>query len=298
MMVIMILAAILITLREGIEIALIVSIILVYLRKTGQTGLNRVVLYGGLAAAGISLILAGALNFVWSSLEEEFLAAFEGTLVIVAAVLLTTMIVWMWNSGKRASLEIEESVEKTIKSREKLTLFALVMVLILREGVELVLFTMVLVFQNGAITYIGAAIGLTIAMAIGIALYKKSFHIPLRPFFKWTSILLIFFAAGMVAYGVHELQEAGIITIGTTELWNLNPPQLPDGSYPLFHENGLIGGIAKSILGYNGNPSLIEIIAYWSYLGIITMYYTIRSRSTPKETITDKQAPRAEHLVN
>ncbi len=277
-MVTMVIASLIITLREGMEIALVVSIVLVYLRKTHRTELNRFVILGGVFAAIASIILAAMMNAIWGSLESEFLPIFEGSLMLLAAVMLTTMILWMWNSKNRIAGEIEDSVQKNISSRSAFGLFLLVFALILREGVELVFFTAVLVIQDGVITYIGLIIGVFAASIIGVMLYKGTFRVPLGSFFKWTSFLLIFFAAGMVAYGIHELQEGGVILFGTTELWNINPPLLPDGSYPLLHENGLIGGLAKSLFGYNGNPSLLEVVGYLSYLGLVSIYFVVKKR--------------------
>jgi high-affinity iron transporter len=162
--------------------------------------------------------------------------------------------------------------------------------LILREGVELVLFTTALVIQDGIITYLGIGIGLSIALIIGILMYVGSFKTSMKKLFNWTSILLVLFAAGMIAYGIHELQEAGLLLIGPLELWNINPPLLPDGSYPLFHENGLIGGLAKSLFGYNGNPSALELLGYITYLTVVTLYYYWyrRTKDVPIEPSSSK----------
>lgn len=279
-MIVMTIASLIITLREGIEIALVVSIVLVYLRKTERTELNRFVILGGIGAAITSVIVAIVMNTIWSSVESEVLPVFEGSLMLLAAVMLTTMIIWMWNSRGKIAGEIEESVQRRVNSHSAFGLFLLVFALVLREGVELVLFTAVLVLQDGLVTFIGFGVGAIVASIIGWALYKGTFRVPLGSFFKWTSILLIFFAAGMVAYGIHELQEGGIILIGTTELWDINPPLLPDGSYPLLHEKGLIGSLAKSLFGYNGNPSLLEMVGYLAYLGIISLYFVLRKRNS------------------
>jgi high-affinity iron transporter len=92
--------------------------------------------------------------------------------------------------------------------------------------------------------------------------------INLKRFFNMTGILLILFAAGLVAYGVHELQEAGIIPTFVEHLWDINPPVNPDGTYPLLHENGYGGSVLKGLFGYNGNPSLLEVLSYVTYLGL------------------------------
>jgi high-affinity iron transporter len=91
----------------------------------------------------------------------------------------------------------------------------------------------------------------------------------------------------MIAYGIHELQEAGLLLIGPIEVWNINPPALPDGSYPLLHDKGLIGGLLKAMFGYNGNPSFLEVTGYVLYLLILAGYYAYQQR-TPPASITIK----------
>ena len=106
---------------------------------------------------------------------------------------------------------------------------------------------------------------------MGYALFVWSLKINIKKFFTITSILLIFFAAGLVAYGIHELQEAGIIPELIPHLWDLNPPVNSDGSYPILHERGYIGSILKGLFGYNGNPSLLEVVGYLLYLGVVVL---------------------------
>ena len=83
---------------------------------------------------------------------------------------------------------------------------------------------------------------------------------------------MILFAAGLVAHGVHELQEASIIPAIIEHVWDINPIINPDGSYPALHENGWLGGLFKGLFGYNGNPSLTEVVSYFTYLLIIIVY--------------------------
>jgi high-affinity iron transporter len=83
----------------------------------------------------------------------------------------------------------------------------------------------------------------------------------------------------MIAYGIHELQEAGLLLIGPLEIWNINPPLLPDGSYPLFHDNGAIGGLAKALFGYNGNPSALEVVAYFTYITVAFSYLWMKQKN-------------------
>lgn len=276
-----------IALREGIEAALIIAIILSYLRKSNRFDLKKYVIGGVVLAIASSIGIAMIMAFIWGVVEGSVLAIFEGVVVLIAAFLLTTMILWMWKTDSDISSEIESSAAKRLGLQGGFGLALLSFAMILREGVELVLFSIALAIQDAFQTYIGVALGLTIAVIMGIGIYKGSLKISLRAFFGWTSTFLVFVAAGMIAYGIHELQEAGLLLIGSIEIWNVNPPLLPDGSFPLLHENGIIGGFAKALFGYNGNPSSLEVIAYISFLFAILIIY-IRSSFRVNQEIESK----------
>ena len=235
-------------------------------------------LSGGMSNPFASLGVATVVGLLWGIFEGPMLNVFEGSVVLVAALLLTTMIVWMWNAGAKVTQEIEESMQMSVVQQSGIGLALLSFSLVMREGVELSLFSIALVIQDGIETYIGIALGLSIAVILGLGIYKGSLRISMKALFKWTSIFLILFAAGMVAYGIHELQEAGLLLIGPIEVWNINPSLLPDGGFPLLHEKGLIGGMAKALFGYNGNPSALEVVAYVSYLGIGFVYFWRRQK--------------------
>lgn len=283
----MIVAPTIIAFREGLEATLVIAILLSYVRKTGRVNLRKAVLGGAavavVASVGISLIM----GLVWGIFEGTALAVFEGAVVLIAALLLTTMILWMWNVGARIRLEIEQKAEASVVSGRGFGLAMLSMALVLREGVELALFNMALVIQEGYRIYVGTALGLGISLVLGFGIYRGSLRVSFGALFKWTSLFLVLFAAGMVAYGIHELQEAGLLLIGPTELWNINPPLLPDGSYPLLHERGAIGALAKALFGYNGNPSALEITAYFAYLTSISVYYIVAVRRKSVEGSRD-----------
>jgi len=119
---------------------------------------------------------------------------------------------------------------------------------------------------------IGAVLGLVIAVILGYAVFTGLMKAKLKMFFNITSLLLILFAAGLVAHGIHEFEEAGLIPIVIEHVWDINPALNPDGSYPALHENGWLGGLLKGLFGYNGNPSLIEIISYISYLLVLSIF--------------------------
>ena len=261
-------ASFIITLRETLEAALIVGIILSYLARTKQTRYNFVVYLGIIAGIVVSII--GAFLFVtvaggFTGRAEEI---FEGVATLIGAVLLTTMILWMMKQ-KHIAMELEQKVATELEEAHRLGLFSLVFISVLREGIETVIFLGAASFVSTDNTLLGALAGIIVAIILGYAIFAGSVKINIKKFFNVTSIVLIFFAAGLVAYGIHELQEAGVIPIVIEHVWDINPPVNPDGSYPLLHENGYIGSILKGLLGYNGNPSLIEVLSYSVYLVLV-----------------------------
>ncbi len=271
-----------IALREGIEAALVIAIMLSYLKKTQRMDLRSYVLGGAIVAVLTSLTIGAILGIVWNLFEGVALTIFEGAVVLIAAALLTTMILWMWNVGATISTEIQESVKLQTALRGGVGLFVLAFALILREGVELVLFTISLAVQDLLQTLVGVSIGLALAIILGVGIYQGSLRISLGGFFKWTSIFLVLFAAGMIAYGIHELQEAGLLLIGPIEVWNINP---------ILDDKGDVGSLLKALFGYNGNPSALEVVAYVAYLLIVSLYYIMRRNpiQTNEETTPPQQ---------
>lgn len=257
-----------ITFRETLEMALIVGIILSYLVKTKQTRYNNVVYVG--VISGIFASIVGAFLFInlaggFTGKAEQI---FEGVMMLIGAFLLTTMILWMMKQEHIAS-EMKHKLSVEISESHKFGLFSLAFVSVLREGIETVIFLGTANFVSSENNPIGALFGIAAAIFLGYGIFVGSMKINLKKFFNITSILLILFAAGLVAHGVHELQEAGIIPEIIEHVWDINPPVNPDGSYPLFHEEGYIGSILKGLFGYNGDPSLIELLSYLIYLSFV-----------------------------
>ncbi len=260
-----------ITFREALELALIIGIILGYLTKTKQEKYNNIVFVG--LAAGIIFSLIGAVlfSFIAGGFAENE-ALFEGITMLIGSVLLTSMILWMIKQ-KNIAGEIKEKVSVEISEAKKFGLFFLVFVLVLREGIETVIFLNASFFASGSSNLIGAFAGIIGAVFLGYLLFVSSKKINIKKFFGITGILLILFAAGLTSHGIHELQEAGVVPVIINEVWNINPALNADGSFPLLHEKGLIGSIAKGLFGYNGNPSLIEVLSYLVYLVIVVVLW-------------------------
>jgi high-affinity iron transporter len=250
--------------RETLEAALIVGIVMSFLVKTGKGEYKRIVFLGASAGVAASILGAVLFNGLAGGLSGRNEELFEGITMIVGAVLLTTMILWMANQ-KSIAKDLEDKVALKTSGTRKAGLFFLVFISILREGIESVIFLAAVRFSSVKSGILGPALGIIAAVLLGYFFFVTSVRINIKKFFNVTGIILILFAAGLLAHGVHELQEAHVIPQVVEHVWDINPAVRPDGSFPAFHENGYIGSVLKGLFGYNGNPSLIEILGYAGY---------------------------------
>ncbi len=170
-------------------------------------------------------------------------------------------------------IELHKKVDREIDEQHKAGLFFLVFISVLREGIETVIFLGAASFMNSENSIIGAILGIAIAIILGYFIFVAGKKINLKKFFNVTSIILILFAAGLTAHGIHEFQEAKLLPTYIEHVWDTNPELNADGSYPLLHEKGSLGSISKGLLGYNGDPSLIEVLSYFAYLVLILLLW-------------------------
>ncbi len=216
------LSAFLIALREGVEAALVVGIILVYLSRTARGHLTQFVWYGVTAAAAMSLAVAVGLER-WRISEDGF----EGLMLLVAAVFVVTMIVWMNRVARHLRKEIEEKVESYAKRAGNAAgwgIFLFVFLMVLREGVELALILRAVELSTeGLQTWIGTLAGIGAAVAVGLFFFKGTFRIPLHRFFAATSVILILVAFQLALTGLHELSEAQWLPSSKGEMAILGP---------------------------------------------------------------------------
>ena len=250
-------AATLITFREGLEAALIVGILIGYLVKIGQGHRARMAWAGVGTAVALSALLAFGISAVGAELQGRAEQIFEGVTMFLAVGVLTWMIFWMRFQARFLKVSLEKEVQTAATSGQTLALFGVAFVAVFREGVETALFLSASAFAaDGAGTLIGALLGLAIAVALGWLIYASTVRLNVRLFFNVTSVLLLFFAAGLLAHGVHEFQEASLLPMTVEHVWNLNH---------ILDETSPLGEMMKSLFGYNGNPSLLEVISYAAY---------------------------------
>jgi high-affinity iron transporter len=258
-------------LREGVEGALIVGIILAYLTKIGQRALHRYVFIGTGAALAGSVAIAGVL----AALRVEFSGIgaklFEGVAAILAVVVLTSMVLWMMRAAKDIRRHVEQRINLLVDHRQVMGLASLAFIAVFREGVETVLFMAGLTTSIGTDVVLGAAVGLLLAAFLGYGLFAASWKINLRRFFQGTGVFLIIISAGLFAVGLHELQEAGVLPWLSAEVYNLQA-SFSDG------EGNPAGYILRGLVGYNDNPTQLEVAGYtmyWLFAG--AMYWGIHT---------------------
>jgi high-affinity iron transporter len=247
----------LLSLREGIEAALIIGIVLGALRQMRRTELSSIVWIGVISASLLSILAGILLTMLGLSFEGKAEAIYEGVAMLLAAGILTWMIFWMSRQARNIKSELESGVHKAAFEGGRRGLFALAFLAVLREGIELALFLVASVFASDVQqTLIGTFLGLGTAILLGWSFFATTVRLDLQRFFQVTGFLLILFAAGLVAHGVHEFNEATVVPAVIEHVWNVNP---------ILDENSTLGSMLNALFGYNGNPSLTEVLAYFVY---------------------------------
>ena len=209
----------LLSLREGLEAALIIGIVLGAVNKIHRKDLAPAVWLGTLSAVVVSILTAIVLTSFGMSLEERAEQIFEGITMLAAAGILTWMIFWMGKQARFLKGELEAGVNKAAASTGKRAVFWLAFMAVVREGIELAIFITAAFFAGNQAegstsliqTLAGTILGLGTAALLGWTIFATTVRLDLRRFFQVTGILLILFAAGLVAHGVHEFNEAGVI---------------------------------------------------------------------------------------
>ncbi len=259
------LAGSLIGLREAVEAALIIGVLMTWLVRSDRGSLSSWIWYGVGAGIAASLVVAALFAWVWGGLEsfEEHEALFEGVLEIFAALLLTLVIVHFIRHP--SARELENWADEAFKQKHGMGLFLISFLSVWREGSETVVF--IGAGTEGTDAIVGVFFGIVVATVFAYAFFTRGMEVDISKLFKITNVLLILFAAGLVAHGFHELQEAGVAPVVIEEVWNVNPEVNSETTYPLLHEKGAIGGIFKALFGWNGNPSLLEVLAWCGYTG-------------------------------
>ena len=273
-------------LREGVEAALIVSIILAYLARTGNRAQFGRIWVGTTAAIGVSFAAGLALFLTVGGLQSPY-------------AVVTWMLFWMRRQSGAVRGELHAALERVITDGSVFGLAALAFTAVIREGLETSLFLVAQATSAlmGAPSVLGGAlVGLGIAALLGVGFYRGSRRINLGTFFRATGIALIFIAAGLISAAVTELIEIGWVSIGSATAFDISTilphePMLgaPDG-LPL-----VVGELLRALLGYNSQPSILTIGTWTAYVVIVLALYlrpVPRRAVGPVETAGVTGAPR------
>jgi high-affinity iron transporter len=253
-------AAFLITLREGIEAALLISIILAYLNAIGRRDRHGTVWAGVGGAVGLSLIVGGVIFAIAGGLSHTASEVFEGLASYLAVGVLTWMIFWMRRNAIRIKGELQERVDVALASGSTFALGALAFLVVGREGLETALF-LFSAFKASAetpagLTILGALLGLALAVGLGILVYRGGIRLNLRTFFRITGALILVVAASLLVYGTHELLEVGAFGFfeGTWLLEEAGAVAVP------------MNLILRVVVGLGGEATWLELSLWLGYL--------------------------------
>jgi len=255
----------LVMLREGLEAALIIGIILAYLAKTGNGDKFGVVWMGSGLAVLMSVIVGTGIFVTAGEFTGRAKQLFEGTAMFSAAGVLTYMIFWMRKQSINIRTHLQARVNTALQTGSLGALVVLVFVAVGREGVETALFLFAAAKAATPVTAtVGGLLGSLGAVVLGYLLYRGTYRLNLRAFFNVTSILLLLFASGLLAHGTHEFHEAALIPAVIEHVWDTNA---------IIHDTSSVGSLLNAVFGYNGNPSLVEVLVYASYLLVVGWIY-------------------------
>ncbi|MBK5249151.1 MAG: FTR1 family protein [Actinomycetales bacterium] len=263
----------LIGLREGLEAALVVGILVAYLVKTGRRDLLPRLWLGSAAAVAASLALGAILTFGPRGLSFEAQEAVGGTLSIVAVALITWMIFWMAKTAHHLKTDLHGWLGDAVTAGGR-AVAVMALLAVGREGLEVALFLWAGAQATGTTTkpLVGAVLGLAVAVVLGWAIYRGALRLNLGVFFKWTGLFLVVVAAGVLAYGVHDLQEAGLLP-GLNALAFDVSARIPPSSW--------YATLLKGIFNFTPATTWLQLVAWTAYLVTVLTLFVRRVWSTP-----------------
>jgi high-affinity iron transporter len=280
-------------LREGVEAALIVSIILAYLARTGnQRRFGRIWL-GTSAAIALSAAIGGVLWVSIGGLASPAEEYFEGSAMLLAAIVVTLMLFWMRRAAANIRGELHAGVDRALTDGSVWALTILAFTAVVREGIETALFLLgqataaTTEHAGAASTLAGAFFGMLIAALIGYGFYRGARVINLARFFRWTGVALVFIAGGLISRAAHEFIDAGLIGIGSSVAFDISSvlPHEPEGG-------NLLGQVLRAVFGYTSTPEWTTLVTWIAYVvGVLAVYLQPVKPQKPATVSSSLPAP-------
>ncbi|MGW6282258.1 iron uptake transporter permease EfeU [Kribbella sp. NPDC055071] len=280
------LANYLIGLREGLEASLVVSILATFLVKSGHKDRLKLVWIGVVSALVVAAAAWGLLQFVTALTARSFTTqeTVGGVMSIIAVGFVTWMIFWMRKASRSIARELRDRMTQALEIGSRAVVI-LAFLAVFRESIE----TAFIVYASAALAttavpFVGVLLGLATSVVLGVAIYKGAVKINLAVFFKWTGAVLILVAAGIFAYGFHDLQEAGILPGLQSQAFDISGTIPPDSWY---------GVLLKGIFNFNPAPTVLEASAWLVYLVPVLVLYFRPVKSSRPPAVAAKTAEEA-----
>lgn len=297
----MFLAAFLIGLREGLEAALVIGILLAYVTKLGRPDVRRKVWLGALIAAGLSLAFGAIFTFGRAQLSFFAQEVIGGSMSLVAVAMVTWMVFWMLKTAPKLRGELHSGVDKALAIGTGWAIFWLAFVTVAREGVETTL--LLWGWVGELLAFVAALAGIALAVTLGALFNRGILRINLRVFFIWSGAFLILVSAGVLAYGIHDLQEAAVLP-GPFSGHPITPTDFRTGevltgldgpfwlaAFPfgwafnvedVIAPTGLLATLLKGTIGFAPQMSWLEVTAWAVYLAtVVPLFIRAARRSRP-----------------
>jgi high-affinity iron transporter len=261
----------LIGLREGLEAALVVTILIAFLVRTDRRSALKYVWAGTFAALALSIAAGGMLAYAYASMSFEQQEAFGGFASIVAVAFVTGMIFWMRAAAKAISGQLRGQLDHALRIGP-LAVATVAFLAVAREGLEtaLIFFSSVQSVGGGStVPLVGLLLGLACAVVLGYLIYRGAIRINLTKFFTVTGVLLVLVAAGILAYGVHDLQEAGLLPGLNTLAFDVSDQISTDSWY---------GALLKGIFNFSPKTTVLEAVVWFGYTATVLFLFLAPQR--------------------
>ncbi|MFN8046819.1 MAG: iron uptake transporter permease EfeU [Dermatophilaceae bacterium] len=281
----MFLANALVGLREGLEAALVVVILVAFLVKTRRTWALKYVWVGVGVAIALSVLLGAALTFGTRELTFEAQELIGGIASIIAVGFVTVMVFWMKSAARSLSGELKGQLDRAL-DLGPLAIALVGFLAVGREGLETAVFFYATAQSAGAgnnVPLLGWVVGIGGAIVLGLLIYRGALRINLTSFFRWTGIFLILVAAGILAYGFHDLQEAGVVPGLSTLAFDVSHVIAPDSWY---------GTLLKGIFNFSPRTTVLEAAVWLLYVAIVLPLFLRRPKTA--DPVAATPAPAAE----
>ena len=276
----MFLANFLIALREGVEAALIVGVVAAYLVKVGRKNLLPKVWLGVVIAAAIPLSLGAIMTWGPYTLSFQAQEILGGTLSLVAVAMVTWMILWMSSNSRQFARKLREDTAAQLASDSDWGVVWIAFIAVAREGIETALFVWATIKSSAenaiAAPALGVVTGLLVAVVIGWLIYTGAARINLSVFFNITGLLLIFVAAGIVSYGIGDLQESSVLPGWGVPIYDITA-YLDGSAYSWLTTSSWWWTLLEAMFNVNASPTHLQLIGWVLYIVIILPLFLVRS---------------------